>query len=173
MTANQANDTTATLDIAAGGVTTTKIADKAVTEAKIADSAVTTAKIKDKAVTEAKLSEDLQTKITGFGTLATDLRDGSVKAGDADKLDGHDSSYFAVASEVGPVLTGLSHSTGDKYVGVTYSTGQLQIGALWENNYTPKNDGFHKVADTGNVNDLVQTTGDYLIFNCGTSSTII
>lgn len=29
------------------------------------------------------------------------------------------------------------------------------------------------VAKTGNVNDLVQTEGDYLILNCGTSSTVI
>lgn len=29
------------------------------------------------------------------------------------------------------------------------------------------------IAKTGNVNDLVQTTGDYLIFNCGSSTTVI
>ncbi|MEY8365716.1 hypothetical protein AALA22_08750 [Anaerovoracaceae bacterium 41-7] len=29
------------------------------------------------------------------------------------------------------------------------------------------------IAKTGNVNDLVQTDGDYIIFNCGTSSTVI
>lgn len=29
------------------------------------------------------------------------------------------------------------------------------------------------VAKSGNVNDLVQTAGDYIIFNCGTSSTVI
>lgn len=29
------------------------------------------------------------------------------------------------------------------------------------------------IAKTGNVNDLVQTAGDYIIFNCGTSSTVI
>jgi hypothetical protein len=29
------------------------------------------------------------------------------------------------------------------------------------------------VAATGNVNDLVQTTGDYLIFDCGTSTTVV
>lgn len=29
------------------------------------------------------------------------------------------------------------------------------------------------IAKTGNVNDLVQTGGDYIVFNCGTSSTVI
>lgn len=29
------------------------------------------------------------------------------------------------------------------------------------------------IAKSGNVNDLVQTVGDYIIFNCGTSSTVI
>ena len=29
------------------------------------------------------------------------------------------------------------------------------------------------VAWTGNVNDLVQTEGDVLVFNCGTASTVI
>lgn len=29
------------------------------------------------------------------------------------------------------------------------------------------------IAKSGNVNDLVQTAGDYIIFNCGTSSTVI
>lgn len=30
-----------------------------------------------------------------------------------------------------------------------------------------------KIATTGNVNDLIQTTGDYLIFNCGSSTEVI
>lgn len=31
----------------------------------------------------------------------------------------------------------------------------------------------HVVAKSGNAKDLVQTAGDYIIFNCGTSSTVI
>lgn len=34
-------------------------------------------------------------------------------------------------------------------------------------------DGLAPIAKTGNVNDLVQTAGDYIIFNCGTASTVI
>lgn len=30
-----------------------------------------------------------------------------------------------------------------------------------------------KIAKSGNVNDLVQTSGDYIVFNCGTSNTVI
>jgi len=30
-----------------------------------------------------------------------------------------------------------------------------------------------RIAKTGNVNDLIQTTGDVLILQCGTSSTVI
>lgn len=30
-----------------------------------------------------------------------------------------------------------------------------------------------KIAKSGNVNDLVQTGGDYIVFNCGTSTTVI
>ena len=29
------------------------------------------------------------------------------------------------------------------------------------------------IAKTGNVNDLVQTSNDYIVFNCGTSNTVI
>lgn len=29
------------------------------------------------------------------------------------------------------------------------------------------------IATTGNVNDLIQSEGDYIIFNCGTASTVI
>lgn len=35
--------------------------------------------------------------------------------------------------------------------------------------YEPS-DGLAAIAKTGNVNDLVQTDGDYLVFNCGTST---
>lgn len=33
--------------------------------------------------------------------------------------------------------------------------------------------GLSNIATTGNVNDLVQTDGDYIIFDCGSSSTVI
>lgn len=33
--------------------------------------------------------------------------------------------------------------------------------------------GLHAIATSGNVNDLAQTTGDVLILNCGTSSTVM
>lgn len=33
--------------------------------------------------------------------------------------------------------------------------------------------GLHAIAKSGNVNDLVQTAGDVLIFNCGSSTTVI
>ena len=33
--------------------------------------------------------------------------------------------------------------------------------------------GLHNIAKTGNVNDLVQTEGDIIVFNCGTASTVI
>ncbi|MFR9255769.1 MAG: hypothetical protein ACLVJ6_09870 [Merdibacter sp.] len=29
------------------------------------------------------------------------------------------------------------------------------------------------IAKTGNINDLVQTSGDVLVLNCGTSSTVL
>jgi hypothetical protein len=32
---------------------------------------------------------------------------------------------------------------------------------------------FARIAKTGNVNDLIQTSGDVLILQCGTSSTVI
>lgn len=34
-------------------------------------------------------------------------------------------------------------------------------------------DGLAAIAKTGNVNDLVQTAGDYIVLNCGNSSTVI
>ena len=50
MTANQAGNTSATLDVKDGGITTAKIADSAVTTAKINAKAVTTAKVADAAI---------------------------------------------------------------------------------------------------------------------------
>lgn len=41
-------------------------------------------------------------------------------------------------------------------------------------NYTDTEIGkLHAIAKSGNVNDLVQTTGDILVFDCGTSSTVM
>jgi hypothetical protein len=55
MTANQAGNTTADLDIANGGVSTIKLADSAVTTAKISSKAITTEKVADNAIGAAQL----------------------------------------------------------------------------------------------------------------------
>ena len=57
MSANQAGNSAAELDVKAGGIDTARLADKTVTTAKIDDKAVTTAKIDDKAVTTAKIAD--------------------------------------------------------------------------------------------------------------------
>jgi hypothetical protein len=38
---------------------------------------------------------------------------------------------------------------------------------------TALEDSLAAIAKTGNVNDLIQTTGDVLVFNCGSSTTVI
>ena len=54
------------------------------------------------------------------------------------------------------------------------TTAEEKIATLEEQIVTKANDSdLAAIAKTGNVNDLVQTDGDYIIFNCGSSSEVI
>lgn len=54
------------------------------------------------------------------------------------------------------------------------TTAEEKIATLEEQIVTKANDSdLAAIAKTGNVNDLAQTDGDYIIFNCGSSSEVI
>ena len=54
------------------------------------------------------------------------------------------------------------------------TTAEGKITTLEEQIVTKANDSdLAAIAKTGNVNDLAQTDGDYIIFNCGSSSEVI
>ena len=54
------------------------------------------------------------------------------------------------------------------------TTAEEKIATLEEQIVTKANDSdLAAIAKTGNINDLVQTDGDYIIFNCGSSSEVI
>lgn len=94
---------------------------------------------------------------------AIDAKIAALKLGDtyepkgaaSEAVNALDSSVAATAAEgnVYSVLTGITQTDGK----LTAKT-EVKLSAI---------------AKTGNVMDLVQTPGDYLVFNCGTSSTVI
>lgn len=77
-------------------------------------------------------------------------------------------------------IQGLKDKVGEKAVGTQieekitefkngdFATEQGRIDDLED-----AVDGLATIAETGNVDDLVQTTGTYIVFDCGTASTII
>lgn len=74
----------------------------------------------------------------------------------------------AVSAGIGQVISSVSESKG-KVTATLKTLTADDIPTLT----TTKIDGLAAVATSGNIKDLTQTNGDYIIFNCGTSSTVI
>ncbi|CAN2047817.1 putative Secreted protein containing LamG-like jellyroll fold domain protein [Candidatus Magnetomoraceae bacterium gMMP-1] len=86
----------------AGAITSDKIVDKAVNEAKIDDGAISEAKIMNGAVTTNKLQDGAitGTKIEDATIAAGKIIDGSGSGLNADRLDGKDSTEFALKANI-------------------------------------------------------------------------
>lgn len=83
---------------------------------------------------------------------------------------------FTTATETDQTIPSASGSAAIATVSNDVVT--LKAGAQMAANHTLSNTSgsditLAKIAKTGNVNDLVQTSGDVLVFNCGTSTTVI
>lgn len=119
--------------------------------------------------------------------------DGRVSVNDAYSFNVYaDSAYFNCGVQVEGQVKATEVETGDLTV-----TGDVTVGGkalsevikttLVDEAGKATNDGngdniagtyakkaeLHAIATSGNVNDLVQTEGDVLVFNCGTASTVI
>lgn len=121
------------------------------------DAAATTAQGKaDAALASAKTYTD--DEIKKLGSMATETATDYIKKTEAPGYD--------------DILTATSAKSTYEEIGVAATkAGEALTGAK---EYTNTEIGkLAAIAKSGNVNDLVQTTGDYLIFNCGTSNTVI
>ena len=122
---------------------------------ELADDAVVTAKIADGNITKAKLSTELQTSID--------------KAHDHDNKDLLDTYTQTEADLADAVSKKHSHNNKDVLDEIT----EEKVAAWDEIGNKANSADLANIAKTGNVNDLIQTTGDVLVFNCGTASTVI
>lgn len=130
---------------------------------------------------------------------ATDEQKGLVTLGDEGgaEIYGTAAQLLAgldAADKTGDFVTAVTQTNGQIAVTKgTYSTSYLNIAGKDSNNiitlhtdlqlsgnnqlgYDAEDDQtitFAPIAATGNVNDLVQTTGDVIVFNCGSATTII
>ncbi len=98
-TAKIANAAVGSSDVADNSLTATDLAANSVGISEIAGGAVATSELANNAVTSAKIQDGQvsSSDIANNTVSETDIAD-SFKARDADKLDGHDTSYFATAS---------------------------------------------------------------------------
>ena len=71
--------------------------------------------------------------------------------------------------------TDLTALTGRVGTLETDNTANKKDIAQLQTNIANKIDGsaVSQIGKTGNINDAIQTSGDYLIFNCGSSSSVI
>lgn len=174
--------------IANSAVTTDKIDNSAVIEGKLADDAVTTNKIKNENVTKAKLSPEVQASL-GKADSALQAQDIS---GKADKVSGATAGNFAGLDANGNLTDSGMNAANFEGAG----TAQGLIDALdsqikssdEDNNKVSVLTGITQengkltaktevklaaVAKTGVINDLSQTQDTVIIFNCGSSTSVI
>ena len=142
------------------------------------------ATIKTGSIALSKLASSVQTSIgkadTAVQSVTTGTANGTIKVdGTAVSVYGlgsaayADTTAFDAAGAASSAVAALDSSvsataaSGNAYsvlTGVTQTDGKL----------TAKTEvTLAAIAKTGNVNDLVQTSGDVMVFNCGSSSTVI
>lgn len=121
----------------------------------------------------------LTNTVNNLDDKVEDIVDGTItvaKATDAAKLGGIDAANYAQKTDV---TTSINTAIGELDSSVMVTTPAEGFNVLTGVNQTDgKLSGMqeiklHNIAKTGNVNDLVQTDGDYIIFNCGSSTELI
>ena len=148
------------------------------------------ATVTNKGITLAMLADDIQTAIGNAGTalqkadIATGSANGTIAVGGDDvAVKGlgsaayTESSAYDEAGAAGKVLGGDADAAGAATVyGANKAAAAAQAKA--DSNATEiakKIDAtaVSAIGKSGNINDAIQSTGDYIIFNCGTSNTVI
>ena len=130
------------------------------------------ATIKTGSIALTKLASSVQTSIgkadTAVQSVTTGTANGTIKV-DGTAVSVYGLGSGAASSAVAALDSSVSATaaSGNSYsvlTGVTQTDGEL----------TGKTEvTLAALAKTGNVNDLVQTSGDVMVFNCGSSSTVI
>lgn len=151
----------------------------------VSDDFVLTATINDGTITKAKLVEAVQTSLGKADSalqkadIKTGTANGNISVGGADvAVNGlQDAAYATVAS-----LNTTAKGYADAVLGTTADTADKNtvygakagIAAL-QTEVAKKIDAtsVSAIGKSGNVNDLVQTDGDYIVFDCGDSANMV
>lgn len=151
----------------------------------VSDDFVLTATINDGTITKAKLVTAVQTSL---GKADSALQKADIKTGTANgniSVDGtdipvkglQDAAYATVASlnntakGYADAVLGSATDTADKN---TVYGAKAGIAALQTEVAKKANDAdISAIGKSGNVNDLIQTTGDYIVFDCGDSANMV
>lgn len=141
--------------IKTGSIALTKLASSVQTSIGKADTALQASDIATGTATGTIKVKGTDVNVAGLGSAAgADTTDFEAAGAAEDAIKELDSSVSATAAD------GNAYSV---LTGITQTDGKL----------TAKNEvKLAAIAKTGNVNDLVQTSGDVMVFNCGSSSTV-
>ena len=147
----------------------------------VSDDFVLTATINNGTITLAKLSNDLQTAIgranSSVQSVTTGTANGTIKVdGTAVAVHGLKSAAYTESSayDVAGAAAAVLGKDSDASTVVTVKGNRSAITAIQES-LANKIDAssVSAIGKSGNINDAIQTSGDALIINCGTSSTVM
>ena len=147
----------------------------------VSDNFVLTATINNGTITLAKLSNDLQTAIgranSSVQSVTTGSANGTIKVdGTAVAVHGLKSAAYTESSayDAAGAAAAVLGTDSDASTVVTVKGNRSAITAIQES-LANKIDAssVSAIGKSGNINDAIQTSGDALIINCGTSSTVM
>ena len=147
----------------------------------VSDDFVLTATINNGTITLAKLSNDLQTAIgranSSVQSVTTGTANGTIKVdGTAVAVHGLKSAAYTESSayDAAGAAAAVLGKDSDASTVVTVKGNRSAITAIQES-LANKIDAssVSAIGKSGNINDAIQTSGDALIINCGTSSTVM
>ena len=129
------------------------------------------ASVKNGSITLAMLAEAVKTEINKAHTHANKTELDKIAVGDKDKWDamqGNAETYTntKIAEKI-EALDGSAIATAEAEGKISVLTGVEEINGV----ISKKSEAtLAKIAKTGNVADLMQTSGNYIIFNCGSAT---
>ena len=147
----------------------------------VSDDFVLTATINDGTITLSKLNNDLQTAIgranSSVQSVTTGTANGTIKVdGTAVAVHGLKSAAYTESSayDAAGAAAAVLGKDSDASTVVTVKGNRSAITAIQES-LANKIDAssVSAIGKSGNINDAIQTAGDALIINCGTSSTVM
>ena len=129
------------------------------------------ASVKNGSITLAMLASDVQTEIGKAHTHANKVELDKIEVGDKakwDKMQGNAEAYTntQIAEKI-KTLDGSAIATAEADGKISVLTGVEEV----DGKISKKSEAtLAKIAKTGNVADLMQTAGNYIVFNCGSAT---